>query len=174
MSVNGNRNCFAATDFRLQTRYKLSMREKEIIKRITVIFALFFVCFLSGCDWNGMSAEPDDYEENDSFGQAAYITEGSHMILIFANFYDDGLDYYLMDLSGDTTINVGRPDGHETEMILYVFDIGENLITSDADGNDDFINTVTFNAVSGQYYVVAVSTNGSGEMRQYSLTWETE
>ncbi len=97
------------------------------------------------------------------------------MILIYANFFEDAVDFYLMDLSGDTTINVGRPSGHETEMVLSVYDSNENFVISDADGNEDYISTVTFDAGGGgQYYVVAVSANGSGEMREYSMTWETE
>ena len=145
------------------------------MKKTPVLFALFCVLLMFGCDWDGMSAEPDDYEENDSFAQAAYLTEGSHMILIYANFFDDVLDYYRLDFSGTTTVNVGRPSGHETDMTLSVYDSGQTLITSDSVGNEDYINTVTFDAGGGgEYYVVAVSANGTGEMRQYSMTWETE
>ncbi len=49
------------------------MQEKYIMKKITVIFALFCVCLVSGCDWDAMSEEPDQYEENDSFAQAPIL-----------------------------------------------------------------------------------------------------
>ena len=138
-------------------------------RSISITGVIILILSITACNWNSFSETADVHEQNDSFSDAAYITDGSHMAVITANFFDDAYDYYLMDLSGSVTLNINIAVDQITETTLTVYSANNTstVVATDSAGDADYDNTVTIANASGQYYVLVKSNNGNNYIINY-------
>ncbi len=141
-------------------------------------FVLLFSCVDGSYDpegrWRINSQEPDECEENDRF-EEAHEPE-SDLDLLYLNFYDDLLDYFIyhFDDRYTYTIQTDVPFDHTTDTTIFVYDIDKTEVKVSTESDDDERNAeiTDFAPTADRYYILVMNTlsSGTGELRGYTLT----
>ncbi len=128
--------------------------------------------------WELNCQEIDGCEENDSF-DAAYDVS-SDLELLYLNFFDDIIDYYIVYFSSDSTYQIlaDVPFDHLSDTVVAVYAANHDILkqSSEPDDERDSLITGFSPPQSGNYYVGVFNTfsSGTGELRGYSLLIEEE
>ena len=154
-------------------------------KKYFLLFLIPFLILLSCVDgnydpegrWELNAQKADDCEENDSFDTAF---EPSQIDLLYLNFYDDLIDYYLYSfIAGRTyTLTADVPFEHLSDTTINVYNTAHDMVVTSTAPSEDNRDSVIegFTAEADSYYVLVVNTSssGTGPLRGYMLTIEEE
>ena len=154
--------------------------KKRVFFIILAVPVLLLSCVDGNYDpegrWEINASEADMCEENDSFANA-YDPE-SDLDLLYLNFYDDIIDYYIYSFNQNYTYELlaDVPFDHtaNTTISVYTYSTDPQLVASSVEPADDERDSIieAFQPEASTYYIVVTNTlaSGTGELRGYMLT----